>query len=136
VQTLDWLIRIAGALHLCILAASALLPSVLQWRTELRKVSDLSRHVIWVHGVFITFVIIAFGLVSLLLTRELTTGDPLARAVCGFIAAFWLVRLGIQFFLFDARPYITKLHLKLGYHGLTLVFSYFVFAYGWAAVAP
>src|SRR5437868_1274846 len=39
----------------------------------------------------------------------------------GLKGMFWLVRLGIQFFLFDARPYLTNLGLRLGYHGMTLV---------------
>ena len=127
-QTLDWLIRIAGVIHLGILIASALLPQVLDWRHELRKVSALSRHVIWVHG--------AFGLVSILLAGALTDGSILARAICGFIALFWSARLGIQFFLFDARPYLTRSYLTLGYHGLTVCFVYFAVVYTWAAVAP
>lgn len=129
------LIFAGGVLHLGILIASGLTPSVLQWRTELAKLSPLSRHVIWVHGVFVTLTIIAFGLVSLFQSGALATGTPLARCVCGFIAIFWLIRLGIQFFLFDPRPYLTRLYLKLGYHGLTVCFTYFVFAYGWAAIA-
>jgi hypothetical protein len=128
------LILVGGVLHLGILIASGLAPNVLQWRTELAKLTPLSRHVIWVHGAFITLTIIAFGLVSLFQSGALTAGTPLARCICGFIAAFWLIRLGIQFFLFDARPYLTRLYLKLGYHGLTVCFTYFVCVYGWAAI--
>ncbi len=134
-QTLDLLIFVGGVIHLGILIASGLLPKVLDWRSELAKLSALSRHVIWVHGAYVTLTIIAFGLASLLLTGELTGGSPLARALCGFIAVFWGIRLVIQFGLFDARPYLTKPYLKLGYHGLTVCFAYFTGVYGWAAVA-
>src|SRR5439155_1724679 len=79
---------------------------------------------------------IGFGLVSLLCPTSLASGAPLARAVCAFIALFWGLRLMIQFFLFDARPYLTNLGLKLGYHGLTVVFTYFALTYALAAVMP
>lgn len=132
--TLQLFVLIGGLLHLSILAASALLPRVLDWRSELKRLSDLSRHVIWVHGAFVTLTIIAFGFVSLLASHDLTDGSRLGRLVCGFIAGFWLIRLAIQFLLFDPTPYLTRLYLKLGYHGLTLCFLYFVAVYGWAAI--
>jgi len=72
-------------------------------------------------------------LVSLCFATPLASGSPLARAVCGFIALFWGTRLLIQFFLFDARPFMTSTILKLGYHGLTIVFTYFTIVYAIAA---
>ena len=48
---------------------------------------------------------------------------------------FWLCRLAVQFFVFDARPFLTRTYLKLGYHGLTIVFFVLVATYGFAAVA-
>ncbi len=130
------LIQIAGLLHFGILLASALVPRVLDWRKQLQKLSALSRHVVWVHGMFIVLVIIGFGAVSTFAANELATGDKLARLVCGLIAVFWTSRLVIQLFLFDPRPYLCTTGLKLGYHGLTAVFSYFGFVYTGAAVFP
>ena len=49
-------------------------------------------------------------------------GSPLARAFCGFVAFFWLARLAVQFFVFDASEFLTTWWLKLGYHALTLGF--------------
>ena len=126
----------AGALHFTLLLPGALLPKVLNWRTELRNVCDLSRHVIWVHGTFVVIVIVGFGLLTLLNARALTNGTMLARSLCALIALFWLARLGIQLFVFDARPYLRNRFLKCGYHALTLVFTYFAAVYAWAAVAP
>ena len=80
--------------------------------------------------------IIAFGVVSIIFSAPLASGAPLARAICAFIAIFWGSRLMIQFFLFDARPYLTNLGLKLGYRGLTVVFTYFALTYALAAVMP
>ena len=132
--TLETTLRICGVLHLGILIASALVPSTLDWRHELAKLRPLSRQLIWVHGVFIVLVIVAFAAISLLLPNDLASGTPLARAVCGFVAVFWLARLVVQFFVFDAKPMLTNPLLQVGYHGLTVVFAVLVIAYGWAAL--
>ena len=135
-RNLELLIRIGGVLHLGILIASALVPGALEWKRELEKLRPLSRQLIWVHGAFIVLVIIAFGVISLALPGELASRTPLARAVCAFIAFFWLARLGVQFFVFDATPFLTRPHLKIGYHALTVVFFVLVVIYGYAAFAP
>jgi hypothetical protein len=127
---------VGGVCHFGILTASALVPRVLSWRDELRKLQPLCRHLVWTHGVFIVLVIVGFGLISVAAAPDLASGSRLARLVCGFIAAFWLARLGIQLFLFDAKPFLTSAWLKLGYHGLTAVFTYLGLLYAWAAVLP
>ena len=133
---LDTLIRIGGVLHLGILIASALVPGALEWKRELQQLQPLSRQLIWVHGAFIVLTIVGLGVISLIAPVELVSGTVLGRAVCAFVAIFWLARLGVQFFVFDAGPMLTKTYLKLGYHGLTVVFFALVVIYGFAAFAP
>jgi hypothetical protein len=128
------LIQLGAVLHFGILIASALVPATLDWRRELNKLPTLLRHLIWVHGVFIVLVIIAFGTISLFLASSLADGSPLARAFAGFIAVFWLARLGVQFFLFDAKAYLKTPVLLIGYHALTVVFAALVLIYANAAV--
>lgn len=133
--TMERLIFLGGVLHLGILIASALTPGVLDWKRELERLRPLSRQLVWVHGAFIVLTIIGLGVISLIAPRELASGTILARAICAFIAMFWLCRLAVQFFVFDARPFLTRTYLKLGYHGLTIVFFVLVATYGFAAVA-
>jgi hypothetical protein len=135
-MNLQLLITIGGVLHLGILIASALVPGALEWKRELAKLQPLSRQLVWVHGAFIVLTIVGFGLISLLAPRELASGTTLARAFCAFVAIFWLARLGVQLVVFDAGPMLTKTYLKLGYHGLTIVFLALVVIYGIAALAP
>jgi hypothetical protein len=132
---LTLLITIGGVLHFGILIASALTPGVLEWKRELEKLRPLSRQLVWVHGAFIVLTIIGFGAISVIAPRELASGSTLARAFCAFVGLFWLCRLGVQFFVFDAAPFLTRTFLKLGYHGLTVVFFTLVVIYGFAAVA-
>ena len=131
---LETLIRIGGVLHLGILLASALVPGVLQWRSELARLGTLTRQLVWVHGAFIVFTIAGFGIISILHAPALATGSPLARTFCGFVALFWLGRFSLQFTLFDARPYLTTTVLKLGHGGLTAGVAYLGAVYALGAL--
>ena len=132
-MTLNNAIIIAGLIHLTILTAGLAMTRVLNWNSELKKIDALSQHIIWTHGAYVWFTILAFGLASIFLPGELTGHGPLGTGLSLFIALFWGVRLLIQFFYFDAKPYLTDFKLKLGYHGLTVCFAYFTAVYGWAA---
>ena len=131
----ELLLRVAGLVQLGILMASFLVPRVLDWRESLRPLPKLSRDLIWVHGAFIALIIVGFGLLTLFEAPALAAGTPLARAVCTLIGLFWLARLGVQFFVFDAGPFLTSRLLKLGYYSLTVAFLYLSVVYGWAALA-
>jgi hypothetical protein len=38
--------------------------------------------------------------------------------------------------VFDVEEHLTAWWLRLGYHGLTVLFLFFTAVYGWAAVRP
>jgi hypothetical protein len=134
--TLEGLIRFGGVAHFGILTASAMVPKVLDWRGSLQNLPKLTRQLVCVWAIFIVVVIIGFGTLSLLNAPALADGTTLSRSVCAFIAAFWLFRLGVQLFVFDIRPAVQSPLLRLGYHGLTAVFTYFAIVYGAAAAMP
>jgi hypothetical protein len=133
-NTLAQMILIAGILQFGILIASALVPGVLNWRDELKKLSPLTRHLVWVHGAFIVMTIISLATVSVTISAALASGQLLARSVCAFIAVFWGVRLVLQFALFNPKPYLTTRVLKFGYHVITLVFMNVALTFGYAAL--
>src|ERR1051326_4122135 len=128
--SLETLIRFGGIAHFGILSASALVPRVLDWRGTLRNVAPFARRLICVWAVFIVLIIIGFGTLSLFQAAALAAGSSLGRSICGLIAVFWLVRLGVQFFVFDIKPLALHPLLRVGYHGLTGVFAYFTIVYG------
>lgn len=128
------LLYVGGGLHFVILIASALAPRVLDWRSNLSALNPFLRRLFWVYGAFIVLMIVSFGIITLVHTDELASSTPLARTVCAVIAIFWLARLVVQFFVFDARPFLTTTFLRLGYHGLTLLFTALVLIYGCAAL--
>jgi len=132
---LTTLIFVSGLLHFATLLGSAAVPFVLDWRKEIGKLEGLSRELVWVHGGFIVLTILGFGVLTCVFPGDLASGAPLARGLCAFIAIFWGTRVLVQFFIFDAKPYLTNWFLVAGYHGLTLVFLYQTAVLTWAAVA-
>jgi hypothetical protein len=128
------LLIIGGLLHFVVLIASGITPRVLDWRANLATLHPFLRRLFWVYGCFIVLVIISFGTLTLLQLDELAAATPLARSVCAIVAIFWLARLAVQFFVFDARPFLTTIVRRVGYHGLTLLFCALVFIYGCAAL--
>ncbi len=131
---LETLIFISGILHLGTLIGSAQVPKELDFKNELPKLSPMLRHWILTGGAYVVINLIAFGLISLFFAERLASGTPLARAFCAYVAVFWMIRLLIQFFLFDAKPYLRNWFLKVGYHGLTLVFTWHTLVFGYAAL--
>jgi hypothetical protein len=133
---LEILLRLAGLVQFTILIASALVPRVLDWRGNLALLHPFLRRLFWVYGVFIVFVIISFGTLTLLNAGAMAAGEPVARSLAAFIAIFWLARLAVQWFVFDCRAFLTNWLLTAGYHCLTLAFIYLTVIYGWAALLP
>jgi hypothetical protein len=66
----------------------------------------------------------------------MAAGEPVARSLCAFIAIFWLARLAVQWFVFDATPFLTTRWLMAGYHALTVAFTALTAVYAWAALRP
>ncbi len=128
------LLQLAGIGHFGILIGSVQVPAILDWKTELAHLNPFMRCLFWVYGVFIAFTVLGFGVFTLVNAHELGAGGLMARSVSGLIAAFWAMRLAVQFFIFNARPYLTNGWRWLGYHTLTGAFVFFTAVYGWAAL--
>jgi len=131
--TLKSVLILAGIGHFGILIASALTPFVLDWKSVLKPLPPMVRHLFWVYGFFIVLTIIGLGTLTLLNVQAMAEGEPVARSLAAFIGIFWTARLAVQLFLFDAKPYLTNRWLKLGYHSLTGVFLFFSITYFTAA---
>ena len=134
-ELLSQLIFIGGIAQLCVLIASAMVPFQLKWKTEFQSLPRLHRQMYWVYGGYIVLSIAAFGLISLFNAEALASGTRLARSFCLYVALFWGIRLILQAVL-DVKAHLTAWWLRLGYHGLTVLFLYFTAIYGWAALYP
>jgi len=132
-ETLVTLLRLGAAIHFAILIASALTPKALDWKTALAPLPPLLRRMFWVYGAFIVLVIIGFGTLTACFAPAIAAGDPLGRSLAALVALFWAARLGVQWFVFDARPWLTRPLYRIGYQLLTVAFIALVAIYGLAA---
>lgn len=133
-HTLTMLLELAGAMHLGLLCAGALMPGAVNLRAEIAILPPFIRRLFWVYYAFIGMCLISFGLITVTFAGTLAAGGGLARAVCTFLAVFWTVRLIVATFIFDMRPYLTNHFRRIGYHAMNIVFIYLPIIYAWAAI--
>jgi hypothetical protein len=76
----------------------------------------------------------AFGLLALLAPRALIDGSTLARAVCAYTAAYWTVRLILQFTVVDRSVAVRRPLLRFGEIAYVCSFAYLAIIYSTAAV--
>lgn len=132
-ELLAWSIFLVGVGQLCVLVASAMVPQTLDWWTVLAPLPKLVRQLFWIYGFYVVLSIVALGLICIFNAQEIASRSPLARAFCLYVACFWGIRLGLQFFL-DAKPYLSRWYLHVGYHLLTVLFVTFTVVMVWCAV--
>jgi len=125
---------LAGVGQLLLALGSLAIPAVLGWRADTAKLPALTRQVFWTYAAYIWAINLSFGLVSAWVPQWLLDGSALGRALCAFIALYWITRLLIQFFWFDRSAMRTDLLLRLGEAGLVSLFVYLSLVYAVAAV--
>lgn len=91
------LLRIAGLFLLAIVLSSFFTPKILAYRENAARLDPTVREVFHIHNVYVTLFVLAFAVACLFYTREMV-GTSLGRFFCAFLAAAWLLRLGIQLF--------------------------------------
>jgi len=128
------ILKLSACSYLGLLAAGLVMPGVVGLRRHLLVLPTFIRQLFWVYYAFIGLSLICFGLGTFFLAEQLASGTPLARAVCGFLALFWSVRLVAGTFVFDLRPYLTNHWRRAGLMAANLVFACLPVIYGWVAL--
>jgi hypothetical protein len=127
-------LRIAGVMHFVTLAAACFTPIPPNWDENLAKLPEVHRRFAVAQNAFIGAVIAACGLVSVLLAPLLITGDPLARAICGFIALWWGGRLLVLRWL-RAHHHLRTPLLRIGFAALLLECAIYAVVYAHLALS-
>jgi hypothetical protein len=134
-MTLVTTLQFAGLLHLGLIAAGLMMPRAVNLRSHIATLPPFVHRLFWVYYTFVGLCLVSFGMLSFFFAHDLASGTTLARTLCGFLAAFWLVRLFVAAFVFDVSPYLTSTFRKAGYHATNIVFALLPLIYGWAAFA-
>ncbi|HXA77276.1 MAG TPA: hypothetical protein VNV41_09090 [Candidatus Acidoferrales bacterium] len=116
-----WLVGIG---HFAILIASFQVPSKLHWKEDLRSLMPLNRKLLWVQSSFTVLTIVAFGVLTLALHKEMLRGDRAALGVVGFIAIYWIARILVDALYFSHSDWPTGTQFVVGHILLTLLFSF------------
>lgn len=95
-------IWLAGAIHFVIVGANFLLPKKLGYRENLSQLPPILRQIFLVHSGYIVFVLAGFGLLCFLFAEDLVGGSRLGTSLSGFISVFWLSRVLVHLFYYDA----------------------------------
>jgi len=100
----EWMTRAiwgAGAVHLGIIAANVPLPGRLRVRERLAGVPRFMRQIFYVHWLYIVIVLGMLAALCFRFARELAGATAMGRFLSTFMAAFWLLRIGLQIFYYD-----------------------------------
>lgn len=130
------LLKLASLTYVGLIAAGLVMPRVTGVWEEAKKMSPFARGLFRTYYFFIGLCLVGFGLGSWVLAPELSSGTSLARGACGFLAAFWFIRLIAAIWIFDVKPYLTNTWLRIGYQATNVVFGLLPFFYGWLALRP
>jgi len=132
-ELMTQLIRVAGAVHLGIIAANVPLPGRLRVRERLEGVPRYLRQIFYVHWVYIVIVVGLFAALCFGFAPDLAGPTSLGRFLSGFMAGFWLLRIVLQIFYYDREVRRENRGLDLLYVGSLIVL---VTIFGIAAVRP
>lgn len=126
-------VLLAGIGQLALIVGSLAIPRVLGWRADTAKLRPLTRQVFWTYAAYIWAINLSFGLVSLR-PDWLLDGSPLATALTGFIAIYWIGRVAVQFFYFDRSDAPDGRMVRLAEVALVGLFVFLAAVYGVAAL--
>ena len=130
------LLMLAGVGQLGLALGSLGLPRLLGWREEMARLRPLTREVFWTHAGYIWAINVSLGVLSAFAPGLLLDGSPLARALGGFIAAYWGVRLLVQFLYFDRSARPDGLGYRIAEAALVMLFLALTGIYARLALGP
>ena len=122
---------LAGFVQLGIVAANFVLPKKLSYRENLAQLSPILRQIFVIHSVYVTGVVFLFALLTFGFAPDLISGHGLGRFLAAAMAVFWLFRIPIQLFYYDAS---LRRANRAGDVAMTLALLFLGFTYATAAL--
>lgn len=92
----------AGLVQLAIIVGNFVIPQKLKYGENLAQVAPIIRQIFLVHSGYIVGIVLFFAAVSFGFPRELASGRGLGRFLAASMAVFWICRIPLQLFYYDA----------------------------------
>jgi uncharacterized membrane-anchored protein len=127
------LLWLAAAVQIVMAASNIFLPELLRYQENLSRVSPIIRQMFLTHVIYLVGIVLLFAAITAVFSSELASGRGLGRFLSAAIACFWLFRVPVQLFYYDANLRKTN---RLGDFAYSAAAAFLSMAYGAAALAP
>jgi hypothetical protein len=127
------LLWLAGGTHAGIVFANIPLPRRLRVRENLAGVPTFLRQIVYVHWIYIVLVVGLFSALCFGFARDLAGASRLGRFLSAFMGGFWLLRVLLQWFYYDAEMRRANRLLDAVY---LVALAALVAIFGWVALVP
>jgi hypothetical protein len=104
---------------------------VFDWYNDIKQLKPLNQEIAKTYGHYIQGLNFSFGLISILLVKDLQNGTGLATALTGLIAAYWTGKLITQFAYYPMYNIPKKTIFKIGEVGMNSLFITFAVVFVW-----
>ena len=109
--------------------AHAFFKKYFNWDQELKPVNLLTRQIFYVHTFFIAFVVVLFGVLTIVCYQELLVPSKMALIITALLFLFWTVRLIFQFLVYSSKlwqgdPFRTVMHILFSLLWIWLTATY------------
>ncbi|WOO40027.1 hypothetical protein [Rubellicoccus peritrichatus] len=102
---------------------------VFGWYEDIKKLRPLNQQIAKTYGRYIQGLNFAFGLIAIIYAPDLIDGTPLAVALTGLIAAYWVGKIAVQFLHYPMYEIPKKMIFRIGEIGMNILFIYFAVLY-------
>lgn len=111
--------------------ANFVLPAKLKYRENLSRVAPIVRQIFVVHSGYIVGIVLLFAAITFGFAPDLASGRGLGRFLAASMAVFWLCRVPLQVFYYDAQ---LRRSNRAGDIAITFALLFLVFTYAAAAM--
>lgn len=105
-----------------------------KWKDETASLTLLTRQVFHVHTFFVALVVWMFGALTFFFADELLQPSKLSTIILLGFAVFWMVRLFVQFFVYDSALWRGKRFETVMHVLFTCFWIYCVIVYAYAFI--
>ena len=100
---LEGLLRFVAALQLGLAVLSYFLPRIMNWKSDIARMSPLVRDVFVIHSWFISLTLIIWGVLTWRFAPVMANAPTeLSRWLCAAIGIFWGIRCVLQWTHYDS----------------------------------
>jgi len=126
-------LEITGGLLIGLALLHAVFPRYFRWKEETAALNLLTRQILYVHTFFIALTVFLMGLLCVTCAADLIH-TSLGRRVCMGLAAFWGIRLIIQFYGYSSKLWQGRIFETIMHVLFTLLWIHLTGVFFWACL--